>query len=59
MWDFTEENKKEIEEIYQHFLPLLPNADPEKLYDRIFCGYCWGENGKWLLDIEDWERVLL
>ena len=45
MWDFTDDDKRRVEEIYQHFLPLLPNIDKKLLYDRILCGYCYGENG--------------
>ena len=45
MWDFTEDDKRRVEEIYQHFLPLYPNIDKKLLYDRILSGYCYGENG--------------
>ncbi len=34
MWDFTEDDKRRVEEIYQHFLPLYPNIDKKLLYDR-------------------------
>ena len=57
MWDFTEDDKRRVEEIYQHFLPLYPNIDKKLLYDRILSGYCYVENGLWLETIEDWEIV--
>ena len=58
MWDFTEDDKRRVEKIYHHFIPLLPNIDKKLLYDRILSGYCYGENGLWLKTIEDWEFVL-
>ena len=58
MWDFTEDDKRRVEKIYHHFIPLLPNIDKKLLYDRILSGYCFGENGLWLETIEDWEIVL-
>jgi hypothetical protein len=57
MWDFTDDDKSAIEEIYQHFLPLITEVSKERLYDRIYCGYCWSEGGFRLMTIEDWERV--
>ena len=57
MWVFTDDDKRAIEEIYQHFLPLITEVSKERLYDRIYCGYCWSEGGFRLMTIEDWERV--
>ena len=57
MWEFTKKDKEAINALYQHFLPVFPNVDPKCLYDRIFVGYCWGEGGLRILEIENWERV--
>ena len=57
MWDFTKEDKRNIEDIYKHFLPLITEVSKEQLYDRIFCGYCWSEGGFRLVTIADWEVV--
>lgn len=58
MWNsLSEDDKKTIKSIYNHFLPEFPNVDKEILYDRIFCGYCWGEGGSRIMSIEDWTDV--
>ena len=59
MWDFTVKDKQQVENIYLHFLSLLPNMDAKILYNRILTGYCYGEDGLWLKTVEDWEKVLL
>lgn len=56
-YSLTKEQKQKIEVIYQHFLPEFPNIKKEVLYDRIFCGYCWGEGGLPIIDIDDWNSV--
>lgn len=57
MWELTEEAKKEIEALYLHFFPLITEASNEELYDRIYCGYCYGEGGWPLWTVEEWNRV--
>lgn len=53
----TKKDKDQIESIYQYYLKQFPNIQKETLHDRIFCGYCWGEGGLRIVNIEDWERV--
>lgn len=57
MWDLSEAAKKEIEELYQHFLPLIKDVSEEELYSRIYTGYCFGEGGFPLFTIQAWESV--
>ena len=59
MWDFTENDRQQVETIYQHFLPLLPNVDSKILYEKIISTYCYGENGIWPRTVEEWESILL
>lgn len=56
-YTLTPIQKKEIEDIYQHFLPKFPDISKETLHDRIFCGYCWGEGRLPIISIDDWNNV--
>lgn len=58
MFDFTEKNRNEIEMIAKHFAIVFPDIPYEKLYNRIFSGYCWGEGGFPIINIKAWEIVL-
>lgn len=60
MFSFTEKNRNEIEMIARHFAAVFPDIPYEKLYNRIFDGYCWGEEGKGfpIRSIKAWEAVL-
>lgn len=53
MWNFTDKDEKNIEDIYQYFLPKFPEIDKEVLHNRIFCGYCWGEGRLPIINIDD------
>lgn len=57
MWTFTEIDQKNINSIYQYFLPKFSKIDKDILYNRIFCGYCWGEGSFPIISLNDWNDV--
>lgn len=59
MWNFTDKDEKNIEDIYQYFLPKFPEIDKEVLHNRIFCGYCWGEGRLPIINIDDWNNYFI
>lgn len=57
---FTAPSQELLNEIYttfQHFKGRFPDVKDRDLYDRIYAGYCWGEGGLWIINIECWEKV--
>lgn len=58
MWEFTKINEKEVNNLYNYFLPKFPTISPKCLFERILSGYCYGEGGKiWLMNIKEWEAA--
>ena len=48
-----------IRELAKLYFSLFPNIKYNKIYDRIYEGYCYGEGGFRLINQEDWDYVLL
>lgn len=58
MWGiFSKRDKQTIEAIYNRFQFKFPDIDNDILYNRIFCGYCWGEGRLPIISIGDWNDV--
>lgn len=58
MWQaLTADDIQRIQEILDYFKQKYPDIPSDKLYDRIYNGYCWGEGGLRIISIEDWEQV--
>lgn len=50
-------DKQTINIITIYYSNVYPDIPYTILYERIYCGYCWGEGGSRIISIEDWYEV--
>lgn len=53
----NKKDKQTISIIVNYFCNVYPKIPYIKMYNRIFCGYCWGEGGSRIISIKEWEQV--